>query len=98
GLASVLLLSVALGCGGGVTIQAGAPPGSAGTPPTFPGGAGDREQPVPDSSGWGTHVLAVARAPDGSVWVGTYGQGIYVSPEGTGADWRNIRSGDSTSI
>jgi hypothetical protein len=97
GLAPLLLLLAGLGCGGGVAIQAGAPPASARTPPTFPGGAAP-EQPVPDSSGWGTHVLAVARAPDGAVWVGTYGQGIYVSPDGTGADWRNIKSGDSTSI
>ena len=34
--------------------------------------------PLPDSSGWGVHVLALARAPDSSIWVGTYGQGIFV--------------------
>jgi len=56
------------------------------------------ESPLPDPSGWGTHVLAVAVAPDGAVWVGTYGDGIYVSRDGTGADWEHITSGDSTSI
>ena len=34
--------------------------------------------PLPDSSGWGVHVLAIDRAPDSSIWVGTYGQGIFV--------------------
>ncbi|MBI4410150.1 MAG: hypothetical protein HY561_10610 [Gemmatimonadetes bacterium] len=32
--------------------------------------------PLPDPSGWGTHVLVEARAPDGAVWVGSYGAGI----------------------
>jgi murein DD-endopeptidase MepM/ murein hydrolase activator NlpD len=54
--------------------------------------------PVPDSTGWGTHVLAVAEAPDGGVWVGTYGQGIYLSRDGTGRDWENLRSRDSAGI
>ncbi|MFN2382656.1 MAG: peptidoglycan DD-metalloendopeptidase family protein [Gemmatimonadota bacterium] len=53
---------------------------------------------MPDSSGWGTHVLAVEVAPDGAVWVGTFGQGIYVSRDGSGRDWEQIRSGDSTGI
>lgn len=54
--------------------------------------------PVPDSTGWGTHVLAVAEASDGSVWVGTYGQGIYLSRDGAGRDWENLRSRDSAGI
>ena len=97
GAALALLLVALAACGRGTRIQVGAPPGASRTPPTFP-----REQarpgPVPDSSGWGTHVLAVAEAPDGSVWVGTYGQGIYVSRDGSGEDWENLRSGDSTDI
>jgi len=36
------------------------------------------------------HVLAIARAPDSSLWVGTYGQGIYVLRPGT-TTWTNIR-------
>lgn len=56
------------------------------------------ESPLPDPSSWGTHVLAVAVAPDSAVWVGTYGDGIYVSRDGTGADWEHITAGDSTSI
>ncbi len=38
--------------------------------------------PLPDPSGFGTHVLAAAAAPDGSVWIGTYGEGIYVHRAG----------------
>jgi len=45
---------------------------------------------LPDSSGWGLHVLAVARDPRGALWVGTYGQGIYHLPVGTHA-WQRIR-------
>lgn len=57
------------------------------------------EAPLPDPTDWGTHILAVATAPDGAVWVGTYGQGIYVSRDGSGTDWENLRSSeDTTSI
>jgi murein DD-endopeptidase MepM/ murein hydrolase activator NlpD len=46
--------------------------------------------PLPDSTGWGVHVLAVARDAQGAIWVGTYGQGIYRLPLGAGA-WQSIR-------
>ncbi len=51
--------------------------------------------PLPDPSGWGTHVLALARGPDGSIWAGTYGQGIYVLRPGAAA-WENLRSARDT--
>ena len=58
--------------------------------------------PLPDSSGWGVHVLAVARAPDSSLWVGTYGQGIFVLRRGggtaDGGGWEHIRASDDTSV
>ena len=38
--------------------------------------------PLPDSLGWGVHLLASGRAPDASEWLGTYGQGIFVLREG----------------
>src|SRR3954470_16946914 len=50
--------------------------------------------PLPDSTGWGVHVLAVARDAQGAIWVGTYGQGIYRLPLGATA-WQPIRH-DST--
>jgi hypothetical protein len=50
--------------------------------------------PLPDTTGWGVHVLAVARDAYGAVWVGTYGQGIYWLPAGATA-WESIRH-DST--
>ncbi|MBW3660831.1 MAG: peptidoglycan DD-metalloendopeptidase family protein [Gemmatimonadetes bacterium] len=50
----------------------------------------ERGSPLPDPSGWGTHVLTVAAAPDGSVWVGTYGEGIYVSRDGRGDVWERL--------
>jgi hypothetical protein len=58
------------------------------------------ESPLPDPDGWGTQVLAVGVAPDGAVWVGTYGEGIFVSRSGTGGDWERVVASreDSTSI
>ncbi len=50
--------------------------------------------PLPDSTGWGVHVLTAARDPQGGTWVGTYGQGIYrLAPGGT--EWQALRH-DST--
>jgi murein DD-endopeptidase MepM/ murein hydrolase activator NlpD len=46
---------------------------------------------LPDSSGWGVHVLTAERAPDGSVWVGTYGQGIFRMRPGA-SRWEHISS------
>jgi hypothetical protein len=34
--------------------------------------------PLPDTAGWGVHVLALARAPDGGVWAGTFDRGLWV--------------------
>jgi murein DD-endopeptidase MepM/ murein hydrolase activator NlpD len=50
---------------------------------------------LPDSSGWGVHVLATARAPDSTTWVGTYGQGIFVLRKGA-SSWELIRSSPDT--
>ena len=50
---------------------------------------------LPDSSGWGVHVLAIARAPDSAIWVGTYGQGIFVLQKGA-TSWERIRSSSDT--
>ena len=57
--------------------------------------------PLPDSSGWGVHVLAIAHAPDSAIWVGTYGQGIFVLRRGRGTGeggrvWERIRSSPDT--
>ena len=46
--------------------------------------------PLPDSSGWGVHVLSVARDPRGAIWVGTYGHGIYRLAVGATV-WEQIR-------
>ncbi|HKI95945.1 MAG TPA: peptidoglycan DD-metalloendopeptidase family protein [Gemmatimonadales bacterium] len=46
--------------------------------------------PLPDPSGFGTHVLAAAAAPGGAVWVGTYGEGIYVYR--AGGTWEHLVS------
>jgi len=43
-----------------------------------------------------SHVLAIARAPDAAIWVGTYGAGIYVLRPG-GGQWEHLTtSADST--
>ncbi|MEK7668678.1 MAG: two-component regulator propeller domain-containing protein, partial [Gemmatimonadota bacterium] len=47
--------------------------------------------PLPDPTGWGVHILALARAPDGTIWVGTYGDGIYVYRPGA-EEWDHIAS------
>ena len=53
--------------------------------------------PLPDSSGWGVHVLAIARAPDSATWVGTYGQGIFVFRRGVrSGEWERIRASSDT--
>src|SRR6478672_12103992 len=53
---------------------------------------------LPDSTGWGVHVLTAVRDPGGTLWVGTYGQGIYRLPAGTKA-WESMRHDSSaTSI
>jgi len=49
--------------------------------------------PLPDSSGWGVHVLALARGPDGAIWAGTYNDGIWVLRPGTRA-WEHIAATD----
>jgi len=44
------------------------------------------------------HVLAIARAPDSAIWVGTYGEGIFVLRRGVGSGaWERIRSSSDTS-
>ena len=50
--------------------------------------------PLPDSTGWGIHVLTVARDLRGDVWVGTYGHGIY-RLHGGSSYWESVRH-DST--
>ncbi|HEU4647413.1 MAG TPA: M23 family metallopeptidase [Gemmatimonadales bacterium] len=54
--------------------------------------------PLPDSTGWGVHVLAAARDPGGTIWLGTYGQGMLrLAPGAT--TWERIRHDSSaTSI
>jgi hypothetical protein len=48
---------------------------------------------LPDGTGWGVHVLAVERAPNGATWVGTYGEGIFVwGPRAE--EWRHIPQSD----
>jgi murein DD-endopeptidase MepM/ murein hydrolase activator NlpD len=59
-----------------VTLAAQAPPAP------FP--------PVPDTTGWGVHVLAAARDAGGTIWLGTYGYGILRLPAGASA-WEQIR-------
>ncbi len=51
--------------------------------------------PLPDTTGWGAHVLALARAPDNAIWVGTYGQGIYVLKPGAGS-WEHLGTSPDT--
>lgn len=66
-----------------------APPPRPAAPTAMP--STPRVPPLPDPTGWGTHILALGKAPDGALWVGTYGEGIYVlRPNATA--WENLRS------
>jgi murein DD-endopeptidase MepM/ murein hydrolase activator NlpD len=51
--------------------------------------------PLPDSTGWGVHVLTAARDAQGALWVGTYGAGIYRLPPGADR-WLSIRHDSTT--
>jgi len=50
---------------------------------------------LPDTSGWGIHVLGIARASDGTLWAGTFGEGIYVLRRDS-TSWENIRAGEGS--
>lgn len=54
--------------------------------PLAPGLVAQDLPPLPEAS-FGTHVLTLARAPDGTVWAGTYGGGIAVLRPGA-VGWR----------
>jgi murein DD-endopeptidase MepM/ murein hydrolase activator NlpD len=44
---------------------------------------------LPDTTGNGIHVLTLAKAPDGALWAGTYGRGIFVLKQGD-TTWRQL--------
>lgn len=74
-----------------------------GTPPAEqrpgPGGRrinGGLPPPLPESE-WGVHVLALARAPDGALWAGTHGAGVYVLRPDT-ARWDRLAPSDEDSV
>src|SRR3989442_12997939 len=58
-------------------------------------GAQQSLPPLPDTTGFGVHVLALARGPDNALWVGTYGQGIFVLRPGAGS-WEQIKHSSDT--
>jgi hypothetical protein len=92
-----LSIALAAACAGTAPTQPQGPPGG-------PGGPGQPPQrrvppPLPDETGWGTHVLALSVDNQGALWAGTYGHGIYVLRRGSNA-WENIapRENDSSAI
>ena len=80
-----------------VLMTACAGSGSAPARPATPMGARQPLQ-LPDSSGYGTHVLALGRALNRSFWVGTYGRGIFVLGDSGGYRHIASRANDSTAI
>src|SRR5262245_36667102 len=52
--------------------------------------AQDALLPLPDSTGWGVHVLTAAKDLQGGIWVGTYGQGMYRLAPGA-KEWQAFR-------
>src|SRR2546425_235519 len=53
--------------------------------------------PLPDTTGFGVHVLAIARAPDKAIWVGSYGQGVFVLRPGA-ASWEQLRHASDSAV
>src|SRR5439155_897789 len=52
---------------------------------------------LPDTTGFGVHVLAIARAPDKTIWVGSYGQGIFVLRPGA-SSWEQLRHATDSAV
>ena len=65
-------------------------------PAAAPLAAQGRLPALPDSGGWGVHVLAATQDRSGTVWLGTYGQGIFRLPAES-TRWERIRSDTSHS-
>jgi murein DD-endopeptidase MepM/ murein hydrolase activator NlpD len=81
-LAAALLASAVAACGS-------TPPSGPRPTPVGPPGGLTLPAPLPDTTGWGVHVLTLAPAPNAALWIGTYGHGIYVWARGA-RDWRHI--------
>src|SRR5688500_6451836 len=86
----------------GAVLLTGGCAGSGSAPPRQPVGRpveATLPPALPDSGGFGIHVLALARSPDTALWAGTFGKGIYVL-EPSAKVWRriNLRANDSTSL
>src|SRR4051812_32751073 len=93
----------------GVTACAHRAPGS--NTPIGPGGPNGPNDPngrrfglneqrppqLPDTTGWGVHVLALKRAPNGTLWAGTYAEGIYALQGDSTRRWKHYTTvrGDS---
>jgi hypothetical protein len=72
-----------------VVACAGSPPPRAQAPERRP-----LPPPLPDTTGWGVHILALGMARDGGLWAGTYGRGIYQLPSDS-RQWLNITLGEA---
>ena len=101
-------LRIGLACLLAAACASSAPEGEGAGPQGAPGpgqrrggGPPQRRLPaqLPDTTGWGVHVLALGVDPGGSLWAGTYGKGIFVLRSGSN-QWEHISpvAGDSTSI
>jgi murein DD-endopeptidase MepM/ murein hydrolase activator NlpD/sugar lactone lactonase YvrE len=84
-------LGLAAGCGGQAPMPGPVPPPvarNAQYPPQ-----------LPDTTGWGVHVLALAQGNDGSLWAGSYAQGLFYLPPDTLRRWTQFApDDDSTAI
>jgi hypothetical protein len=69
-----------------------------GTAPPSPQDTRERTQlgppPLPDTAGWGIHVLVLAQGPNGSSWAGTAGHGMFVLRPRS-AEWQQIAPADT---
>ncbi|OGT95573.1 MAG: hypothetical protein A2083_02290 [Gemmatimonadetes bacterium GWC2_71_9] len=84
----ILAALLIAGAAAALPLAAQTPPPA---PPPVPPPAPPHLPALGDTAGWGTHILALARGPDGTIWVGTYGEGLYLLRPGARA-WENLRA------
>ena len=102
-LVAVLASCIAFSAGWPAVPGATAAPGGTANHPAANATLGvDTVFSLPDSAGFPTQILTQVRRPNGEVWIGTYGRGIFVRPVTGGPveQWRHLarKRSDTTTI
>jgi murein DD-endopeptidase MepM/ murein hydrolase activator NlpD len=87
-----MLALTTFGCASGPVTPGPVPP---------PASRNEQNPPqLPDTTGWGVHVLALERASSGMLWAGSYAEGLFALGADSVRRWTQFLPvrGDSTSI